>query len=219
MPIATASSVGFNPPFRRRSPSGRPRSLTVSIGPTILRSYSAAQYVRTVDDVSAARTFGARYVFADLDQVEVSMTTRLNFIFTPRVSLQAYVQPLLSTGRFWGFKELAQPRTFDFLRYGSDAGTLAYDAAGRTYMVVPENGSAARSFAFPDPDFNFKSLRANVVFRWEWRLGSSLYAVWTQQREDYSNPGTFGLRRDLSSLLGAHGDNVFAVKLAYWLTR
>jgi len=194
-------------------------SLTVSIGPTILRSYSAAQYVRTVDDVSAARTFGARYVFADLDQTEVSMTTRLNFIFTPRASLQVYMQPLLSTGRFWGFKELAQARTFDFLRYGSGAGTLAYDAAWRTYTVAPEGGPSARSFAFQDPVFNVESLRANVVFRWEWRLGSSLYAVWTQQREDHSNPGTFGLRRDLSSLLGAHGDNVFAVKVACWLTR
>jgi len=194
-------------------------SLTISTGPEIARNHSIAQYVRTVADPLAAPTFGTRYVFGDLDQTEVSMTTRMDFIFTPKASLQVYMQPLLSTGRFWGFKELAQARTLDFLRYGQDGGSLAYDAARRVYTADPDGPGPATSFSFANPDFNFKSLRVNAIFRWEWRLGSALYVVWTQQREDLANPGQFALGRDLSSLVGAHGDNVLAVKLAYWLTR
>ncbi len=194
-------------------------SLTISTGPEVVRNHSTTQYVRTVADPLAEPTFGSRYVFGDIDQTEVSMTTRIDFIFTPKVSLQLYVQPLLSTGRFWNFKELARARTFDFLLYGRNGSTLSYDAASGVYTADPDGAGAAPSFTFPDPDFNFKSLRVNAVFRWEWRLGSALYVVWTQQREDVGNPGDFAWRRDLSSLARAHSDNVFAVKWAYWLTR
>jgi hypothetical protein len=147
------------------------------------------------------------------------MTTRMDFIFRPKVSLQVYMQPLLATGKYWNFKELAQARTFDFLRYGKDAGTLAYDAASRAYTADPDGAGPAPAFTFSTPDFNFKSLRVNAIFRWEWRLGSTLYVAWTQQRQDLADPGTFALRRDLSSLVGARADNVVAVKLAYWITR
>jgi hypothetical protein len=194
-------------------------SITFSTGPQISRTHAIAQYVSTVADPLAAATFGSRYVFSDLDQYEISMTTRLNFIFTPKMSLQVYAQPLLSTGHYWGFKTLAAPRTFDFQRFGTGASTLGYDAAGRTYTADPDGPGPAAPFAFANPDFNFKSLRVNAIFRWEWRLGSALYIVWTQQREDLANPGDFSARRDISSLVSAHGDNVFAVKLAYWLTR
>jgi hypothetical protein len=194
-------------------------SLTISTGPEIARNHSIAQYVRTVADPLAAPTFGTRYVFGDLDQTEVSMTTRMDFIFTPKASLQVYMQPLLATGTYWGFKELARARTLDFLRYGQDGGSLAYDAARRVHTADPDGPGPATSFSFANPDFNFKSLRVNAIFRWEWRLGSALYVVWTQQRENLANPGQFALGRDLSSLFGAHGDNVLAVKLAYWLTR
>jgi hypothetical protein len=194
-------------------------SLTISTGPEIVRNHSTTQYVRTVVDPLAVPTFGSRYVFGDIDQTEVSMTTRIDFILTTKASLQIYVQPLLSTGTFWNFKELAAARTFDFLRYGQNGSTLGYDPATRVYTADPDGVGPARSFTFSNPDFNFKSLRVNAVFRWEWRLGSSLYVVWTQQREDLANPGEFAWRRDLSSLGRAHGDNVFAVKWAYWLTK
>jgi hypothetical protein len=147
------------------------------------------------------------------------MVTRLNVIFTPKMSLELYAQPLLSSGRYWNLKEFARPRTFDFARYGIDAGTIAYDAAANGYTVDPDGPGPAASFRFDAPDFNYKSLRVNAVFRWEWRLGSTLYAVWTQQREDDASGSAFGLRRDLRSMAGAPSDNVFMVKLAYWISR
>ncbi|MGE5361490.1 MAG: DUF5916 domain-containing protein, partial [Bacteroidales bacterium] len=86
--------------------------------------------------------------------------------------------------------------------------------------VDPDGTGPAEPFKLVNPDFNYKSLRVNAVFRWEWRLGSTLYVVWTQNREDSANPSDrFALGRAVSSLFGARGDNVFAVKVAYWLTR
>ena len=91
------------------------------MGPAWSRSSDLAQYVRTETDAAAATTFGERYVFARLRQTQLSLTTRVSFILTPRASVQVYMQPLLATGEYGQFKELASPRTFSFLEYGTDA--------------------------------------------------------------------------------------------------
>ena len=74
-------------------------------------------------------------------------------------------------------------------------------------------------FTLDEPDFNFKSLRVNAVFRWEWRLGSALYLVWTQQRENSDPNGVFRFGQDVSSMFQASGDDVFLVKFTYRLGR
>ena len=194
-------------------------SLRVSIGPALTRARAVAQYVTGVADPTAVATFGRRAVFSDLDRTEVSMIARLNVIFTPKASLELYAQPLVSSGRYWGLKEFARPRTFDFMRYGADAGTIAYDAGAQAYSIDPDGAGPASAFRVDDPNFNYKSLRVNAVFRWEWRLGSTLYAVWTQQRENEATTGEFAVGRDLRAMMRAPGDHVFMVKVAYWLSR
>jgi hypothetical protein len=193
--------------------------LTVSTGPQWNRNRQIAQYVTTVGDSTATSTYGQRYVFGELAQSQLTMTTRVSVIVTPKVSVQVFAQPLLAVGDYGDFKELAQPRTYDFTHYGATPGTLAYDAMRRSYAVDPDGGGAAPEFTFSDPDFNFKSLRVNAVFRWELKPGSALYAVWTRQQVDLSNPGVFVPGRDARALFGARGDDVFLVKMAYWLGR
>jgi hypothetical protein len=192
-------------------------SLEISTGPGYRRTHALAQYVDRVEDPVAEATYGARYVFATLDQKEFSLQTRVNYVLSPKMSLQVYIQPLVSVGDYDEFKEFAEPRTFDFIRYGIDRGTLTYHPLARRYTVDPGDGGAP--FAFGDPDFNFKSLRLNAIFRWEWKPGSTLYVVWTEQREDLTNPGTFALRRDFGTAFGAPADDVLMVKVAYWFQR
>jgi hypothetical protein len=193
--------------------------LTVSTGPQWSRSRSIAQYVTTVEDATASDTFGSRYVFGELAQSQLTMTTRVSVIVAPTVSLQIYAQPLLAVGDYGDFKELARPRTYDFRHYGAPGASLGYDALARTYTVAPDAAAAAPTFSFDDPDFNFKSLRLNAVFRWELKPGSALYTVWTRQQVDLSNPGVFAPGRDARALFSARGDDVFLVKMAYWLGR
>jgi len=192
--------------------------LTVSTGPQWTRRRAIAQYVTTTSDATAADTYGARYVFGELAQTQLTMTTRVSVIVTPKVSMQLFAQPLLAVGDYGDFKELARPRTFDFLHYGATA-SIAYDSPTSTYSVDPDGAGAAPAFTFTDPDFNFKSLRVNAVFRWELKPGSAFYAVWTRQQVDLSNPGVFAPGRDGRALFGAHGDDVILVKMAYWLGR
>jgi hypothetical protein len=193
-------------------------ALTVSALPVYSRVHSIAQYLATVPDASATATFGARYVFGTLDQTEMSIPLRLNLVLSPRLSVQLYTQALLSAGDYPAISELARPRSYDFPAYGSALGTLARDAAG-AYLVDPDGAGPAAGFRLADPNFNLKSLRANAVARWEFRPGSTLYVVWTQRRQDQAHPGDFAFGRDARDLFQSPSDDVFMVKVAWWLGR
>jgi hypothetical protein len=190
-----------------------------TLGPTLERSYTVAQYVDTIDDATATATYGSRYVFGALGQTQLSMTSRVNVILSPFVSIQVFAQPLIAAGDYFGFKELARPRTFDFTEYGTAIGSLSRDAAAARYIVDPDGTGGTESFTFDDPDFSLRSLKVNAVFRWEIKPGSTLYAVWTRQQTDETDPGVFRAGRDVRAMLTAPGDDVILFKIAYWFGR
>ena len=185
----------------------------INVGSNISRNHSLAQYLTTIASTSATATYQNRYVFATLDQTQLSLLARLDWTFTPRLSFQVFLQPLIASARFRDLKELARPRGFDFVVYGRDRGSVVPTAAGDT--INPGDGGA--SFFIPDQDFNFRSLRGNAVLRWEWRPGSTLFVVWQQSLEDQVGLGDFQLGRDLSALIHAHANNILAVKASYWI--
>jgi hypothetical protein len=187
--------------------------LSLRFEPQIERVGTSAQYVDTFDDVLATATFGHRYIFADLNQTTVSASVRLNWIFTPRLSLEVYAQPLLSSGRYTGFKELARPSSYAFNSYPAPTSTDDPDRI----VVDPDGVSGpAQGEEIDDPNFSLASLRGNAVLRWEYLPGSTLFLVWTQNRSDTETIGTFRTGRALDRLFGAPGDNIFLVKVSYW---
>jgi hypothetical protein len=185
----------------------------VSVGPSLTRNDPRAQYVTTVADTFARATYDARYVFATLHQTEVSLVTRVDWTFTPRLSFQLFLQPLISAADFRDLKELAAPRTFDFTVYGRDRGVVVPTAAGDTI----DPGDGGPKFFVDNQDFNFRSLRANAVLRWEWRPGSTLFVVWQQARQQSAGIGDFRFGRDFDALVHAPADNILAVKINYWI--
>lgn len=191
-------------------------SWSVALAPGFARSHSEAQYVETIPDPAAERTFGSRYVFAPLDQTTAWIEARGTVTFTPALSLQVYAQPFLSSQAFGSPAALAAPRTSDFLAYGTRVGDVERDGAG--YRIYPlGRGDGAPSFGVADPDFNFRSLRGSAVLRWEWRPGSTLYVAWQQLRNDVAPLDDFALQRDRRALFAARPDNVLVVKMSYWL--
>jgi hypothetical protein len=189
----------------------------LSLGPSIFLNKSAAQYVDSVDDSEATHTYGARYVFADLEQITLSMETRLNVTFTPDLSLEFFAQPFIASGDYGSLKELESPGTFDFIRYGIDAGQVTVDEDGNS-TVDPDGAGPAVPFTIYNRDFNRVSLRGTGVLRWEWRPGSTLFFVWQQNRSDpaYDQNGDFDFTRDVQAILRGEAHNVFMVKATYW---
>lgn len=193
-------------------------NFSLSVGPTLEFLKHDIQWVTRVTDELMTATYGRRYVFAKIDQKVIGSEVRLDWTFTPRLTLQAYLQPYLAVGTYTQFKELAAPKTFEYNTYGEagSASTIGYDGGSGVYTVDPDGeAGAAAPFTFGNPDFNYKSLRGTVVLRWEYRPGSLLYFVWTQNRADYADPGELRLWRDMGNLFSAPGDNIFLLKVSY----
>ncbi len=189
-------------------------NISVSVQPSFSWYKTAAQWLDNLEDNTALATHGHRYLFATLNQRELSASIRLNWTFTPKLSLQMYVQPLISVGEYSQLKELARPRSYEFNTFGEGNSTIA--KVDGEYHVDPDGAGPAQAFTLSDPDFNFKSLRGSAVLRWEYLPGSTLYLVWTQERVDDSDPGQFRFGRAVSHLFKAQPDNIFLVKLSFW---
>lgn len=184
----------------------------VQFGPRLDKLHTTAQYVDTFDDPAATQTYGRRYLFADLQERQLSASVRLNWIFNPRLSLEIFAQPLLSSGRYRAYKELARPSTYEFLATGPPQ-----PAPGDTIRlaVTPATPGLPR-LTFDNPDFSLASLRGNAVLRWEYHPGSTIFVVWTQSRSDTITDGTFRLGDGLQRLFSAAASTVFLVKISYW---
>jgi hypothetical protein len=131
------------------------------------------------------------YVYGQLNRNVVDLTFRATYAFHRDLTVQAYLQPFVAVGDYQDIKRLVRPKSFDF-----EPTTLPFD-----------------------PDFNNKSLRGNVVMRWEYVRGSTLFVVWDMSQADATRPGVFSPLRDLRSAFGADATHVLMVKATYWMNR
>jgi hypothetical protein len=197
-------------------------NVQVTFGPSYSLNRNMQQYVTSVEDATNTAFYGNRYALSTLVQKTLSLDTRLAVTFTPTSTLELYVQPFVASGAYSDFKEFDAPRTLHKSIYGRDRGTITAtrDASGTvtSYTVDPDAAGPAASFTFDNPSFNRRSLVGNAVYRREYRPGSTVYVVWTQSRDDeLRNVGDFEFGRDRSALFATHPDNIFLVKVNYWL--
>jgi hypothetical protein len=189
------------------------RSHSASFGPGVdlklMGRFSSSLSLNRSHNVRDKQWFGRitdtlgvdQYTFARLDQTTTSATMRLNYTFTPNVSLQGYAQPFVSKGSYSNVARLSStPRADQFEdRYASLADSSVTNNPG---------------------GFNFKSLQSNLVFRWEYAPGSTLFAVWNHGRQGYNGAeGTNSFGGDVRDLFSLHPSNTFLVKMSYWLNR
>lgn len=182
-----------------------------SLNPEYDRRTDAVQYVTTLGG-GRPEIYNNRYVFAYIDRTTISMEYRLGLTIKPDMNLDVYAEPFAASGRYYDHGELLVPRRADRLTYGQ----------GGTVLVVRPDGSREvrvgdATFTLRNRDFNTLSFRSNVVLRWEWRPGSTLYAVWQQDRSGTEGIGTAVGAGDLFRSLAATGRNVFVVKTSFWL--
>jgi hypothetical protein len=171
------------------------------------------QYVATADSDG-----GPRWVLGRIDQDTWSFTFRVDVSITPSLTVQYYGSPFISTGHYRSFKKATDTLASDYAErfhlYGPDEITFA--APENVYRVTEAGGGPTYSFA--NPDFSFQQFRSNLVARWEWKPGSSVYAVWSQGRTGYATEWNDSFQANWSHLWREQSDNVFLVKLSYWFS-
>jgi hypothetical protein len=184
-----------------------------SVDPTYSRSVDARQYVVTRAGGSSA-TYGQRYIFAAVERSTLSARFRVNYAFTPNLTVEGYAEPFAASGRFTGFGEVTAPRS-NMLRVFGAAGTgtsITRQANGTSTVT---DGSS--TFTLPALDFQRLSFRSNLVLRWEWLPGSTAFLVWQQSRQRNGTAGTLVQPGDLWNSVHADGDNFLVAKVSYWI--
>jgi len=170
------------------------------------------QYVATIDELIGPSSH--EYIMGRLDQQTYGVTLKLQMNVTPDISVQFYGSPYTSTGKYNRFKGAANTlsRTYEerFDEYIGDE--ISYENG---IYAVNKNGS---QFSFSNPDFSFNEFRSNLVARWEYRPGSTLYLVWEHTMSNRDNHVISGWGNNIDRMFGLPATNVFMVKMNYWFS-
>jgi len=170
-------------------PSGR---LQASVSTNVTVAHDVPQWINSVDVDGNGAT---DYVYGTLDRHIVDVTFRTTYALNRDLTLQVFLQPFVAVGDYSDIRQLARARSFEF------------------------EPSPLYEGNYGNPDFNRKSLRGNIVLRWEYVRGSTLYVAWNMSTSDSSRPGVFTPFRDFGDAFRAPGTHALMVKASYWLSR
>jgi hypothetical protein len=174
------------------------------------RTTEPQQYATTMAG-GRPETYGSRYIFGFIDRSTVSTKYRMGLTVRPDMNIDVYAEPFAASGHYYDYGELWAPRSRERLKYGTNGTTLVVNDDGS--QTVTADGS---TFA-ANRDFNTLSFRSNVVLRWEWRPGSTLYVVWQQSLGSTATIGDYVGLGDMFRSVTAPGPNIFVVKTTFWL--
>jgi hypothetical protein len=175
-----------------------------------ISSYSGeidnSQYLKrkTIDDKK-------EYLVGKLDRQTFYTTLRAEFFITPELSLQYYGSPYVSTGEYQDYRKVTDSKSkdlserYDFLTRNGD-------------LLVDDESNVYHDFNDYDFDFTFQEFRSNFVARWEYKTGSTIYFVWTNNRYQYVDVQSPSLSEAFKDIGKIKSENAFMIKLSYWFS-
>jgi hypothetical protein len=151
----------------------------------------APMWRHVTQDAQFVEEIAGDYIFAELDQRTLDLTARMNLSFSNTFTLETYLQPFMA----WG----------DYERY-----RILTEEGTRNFRPSP--------YGDPGYDFTMESLNLNVVWRWEYRPGSTLFLVWARSHFDWieSQQLDFQPWNDLKTNIQLEPSNTFMLKISRW---
>jgi hypothetical protein len=186
------------------------RTFKIGVTGDIIDNTDDLQYVATRNYMSEER-----YILGTIDQKTVGITLRLDLNITPEFSIQYYGSPFISRGSYSEFKRV------------TNAGSDIYDDRFAIYnnvvlsdgnYLLDENDDMVIDYTIPNPDFNFHQFRSNLVAKWEYRLGSCIYLVWSSERTGNTGFSQASLKESYKELRNIFPNNIFLIKFNYWFS-
>jgi Domain of unknown function (DUF5916)/Carbohydrate family 9 binding domain-like len=182
--------------------------LMISFSPQSSTSDDQLQYVTTMNYNN-----NPRYIFAAIHQKTISASLRVNLNISPDLTLQYWGQPFLAAGKYSGYKHITNPTAKNYKDrfHIYSEGQIADNDSGY-YIDEDENGKS--DYQIGSNNFNYQAFFSNLVFRWEYNPGSSVYFVWSQTRNGADDSGIMDSKY-LGSLFSTKPTNIFLIKFRY----
>jgi hypothetical protein len=186
--------------------------LVFSVSPGYNTSFNELQYVTKTDYYGQDR-----YIFASIKQKTISTSFRVNLNLSPNLTFQYWGQPFVATGEYYDHKYITEPKasnyTDRFWTYSASQISLKDNE-----YIIDENVDGKTDYTFEKSDFNVQQFLSNLVIRWEYSPGSTLYLVWSQTRNYYSDSGQMDLINNVGELFNKSINvphNVYLIKFSY----
>jgi hypothetical protein len=169
------------------------------------------QYIGTNNSVPENR-----YILGTIDQKTLGLTFRIDLNLTPEFSIQYYGSPFISRGSYSQLKHVTNPQTNNF----NDRFELYQDPvlADGVYQLYDYSNGQRMDYSIENPDFNFHQFRSNLVAKWEYRLGSFIYFVWSAERTGSTSDSKASIGNSYKRLRSVFPNNIFLIKLSYWFS-
>ena len=186
--------------------------LVLTISPSYDKAYSDLQYVTETGYKSSPR-----YIFGSIDQKTISTSFRVNLNLSPNLTFQYWGQPFVATGKYYDYKFITEPMAnrYQDRFWTYNASQLTFDT---DHFNVDENVDGKTDYTFEKNDFNVKQFLSNLVIRWEYSPGSTLFLVWSQTRSYDTSSGQMDFFNNLGDLFNNVKNvphNVFLIKFSY----
>jgi Domain of unknown function (DUF5916) len=157
-----------------------------------------------------------RYILGSIDQKTLGLTFRVDLYLIPEFSIQYYGSPFISRGSYSEFKYVTNPGA----KVYEDQFEIYSDpvSSGGKYYLYDYDDGLRTDYSIVNPDFNFHQFRSNLVAKWEYRLGSFIYLVWSGERTLRSNTSNASIGDSYRQLYNVYPNNIFLIKLNYWFS-
>ena len=186
-------------------------TLVLSFSPMYSLSKRQIQYVENIE-----WNGNTSYINASLDQELYIFQLRVNYSITPDLSIQYYGRPFFAKGKYYDFKRITNPRADRFTdRFEVFPTSRVFYSVDDEAYSIDEDGDGQTDYSFDNPNFNVRSFQSNLVVRWEYRPGSTLFLVWSQGRDSFESDYSTSFNYSAKELYEAFPHNIFLVKLAY----
>jgi hypothetical protein len=164
--------------------------ISFNFSPGFNQSFSELQYVTTTNESGENQ-----YILASIDRKTLSASLRVNLNLSPNLTFQYWGQPFVATGNYYDYKVITDPKAD------------SYKARFTPYTEPMGNNN-----------FNYQFFLSNLVVRWEYNPGSSVYLVWSQSRNYYNDSGQLDYFNDIGDLFDRDNNvprNIFLIKFSY----
>ncbi len=157
-----------------------------------------------------------QYLLGTIDSKQFRISARINYCITPDLSIQYYAQPFIYAGKYSAFKQVTNSTADNYFDRFHEfmPQELTYSESNDKFTIHQDG----ETYSFDNPDFNSFAFNSNLVIRWEYTPGSTLFLVWSQGRSGgrYGNEfRNFNFSDDVESLFDIYPSNVFLIKFSY----
>ena len=186
-------------------------ALRISLSPSYTDRRSDLQYINTISTLN-----GDKYLLGTVQQKIYRLTIRANYNLTPNLTIEYWGQPFLASGYYNEFKEVNNASHSDFhMRFNEFNSTqVPFDPVSGLYNVFYE-GQSNPAYSFDNPDFNIREFRSNMVLRWEYIPGSTLFLVWASNGSSFDQKINDGFSDASEDMFQLKSRNTLLVKYTY----